>query len=82
MTVNEFRDGENMGAVLNFDVYTNLMQLFGWGGKSKWLCLYYMCYNGIVYRVLVLNSLTNKAIQDASLRRHRVVKEDEVTLYY
>jgi hypothetical protein len=42
MTVNEFSDGENMGSVANFDVYTSLMQLFGWGGKSKWVCLRYV----------------------------------------
>lgn len=82
MTINEFSDGENMGSVANFDVYTELMRLFGWGGKSKWLCLYYMCYNALVYRVLVFYILAKKIMKESGMRRHRVVKEDEVNLYY
>lgn len=82
MTVNEFSDGENMGSIARFDVYTNLMILFGWGGKSKWLCLYYMCYNAVIYRVLVLYVMFKKAVQDSGLRSYRVVQEDEVNLYY
>ena len=82
MTINEFSDGENMGSIANFDVYTELMRLFGWGGKSKWLCFYYMLYNALVYRVLVFYILAKKIIKESGMRRHRVVKEDEVNLYY
>ena len=82
LTVNEFKDGENMGSIANFDVYTELMHIFGWGGKTKWECLYYMLYHAIVYRVWVLYVLTKRAFREAGMRRHRVVKEDEVNLYY
>jgi hypothetical protein len=41
-----------------------------------------MLYNAVVYRVLVLYTLAKKAYREAGMRRHRVVKEDEVNLYY
>ena len=37
-----------------YSTYTALLNLFGWGGKSCWFCLYCLLYNILAFKVLAL----------------------------
>ena len=40
--INQFKNDERLISIpaIDFDSYTAFLHLFGWGGKSKWFCVY------------------------------------------
>lgn len=81
MTVNEFKDNENMWNNDRYSTYEHLMSLFGWGGKTKWECLKFAVFNAAVFRFFVLWVLFNKSRKLVGTRPYRKTEQDEVRLY-
>ena len=52
LTINEFKNSDLFIEFYGYDTYDALLSLFGWGGKTKWECLYVVVYNVIVFRVI------------------------------
>lgn len=44
-------DGNTRAMVIP-QVYTSILTLFGWGGKTKWYCFYMLLANVLVYKVV------------------------------
>jgi hypothetical protein len=82
MVVNEFSDDENMPLVFNYSTFDHLMHLFGWGGKTKWECLYHAAIHMAVYKLLVLYVLEKKGYVERFVRHYlRAHPSEEVNLY-
>ncbi len=57
LTINEFQNSALFPTVGDFDGYTYILSLFGWGGKSKWYCLNVIFLNAAVFRTLTFISI-------------------------
>ena len=59
LVINEYQYNTDAFPVLintpeQFALYDYIMSLFGWGGKTKWYCLYMLLVNLAVYRMVYL----------------------------
>ena len=65
MTINEFENSSLFPSFtigpLSYSTYTELLSLFGWGGKTKWFCLIVVAYNMAIFRVLSYLALVTRA---------------------
>jgi hypothetical protein len=58
MTLNEFGTNDDVFATIplfgGYSTWEAYLNLFGWGGKSKYLCTYYLLINMAIFRVVQL----------------------------
>ena len=67
--INTFKDSSYFGTLPSgYSIYVAFLNLFGWGGKTKWYCLYMVLANVAVFKFLCLlasgySTLLNKGKQ-------------------
>ena len=57
----------------SYTLYTGYLNLFGWGGKTKWYCFYMLLANVAIFRFLCLLSSAYSAFQAKGT--HKVITE-------
>jgi hypothetical protein len=57
-----------------YTLYTGYLNLFGWGGKSQWYCLYMLLANVAIFRFLCLLSSAYSAFQAKGT--HKVITNE------
>ena len=62
-------------SVLNFDLYTRYLSIFGWNGKTKYYCFYMTLLNFGIYFVLVLLAHLNAIRLQTGQRQLREPEE-------
>ena len=55
--INYFQDSPLFPALPGYNTYTHFLTLYGWGGKTKWYCLYMIFVFMAVFKMLALGSL-------------------------
>jgi len=50
--INQFKNDDRLISIpeIDFDSYTAFLRLFGWGGKSKWFCVYMLFIFMVVFK--------------------------------
>jgi hypothetical protein len=81
--INEFEDNLDAFPEVgpnHYSTYEAFLQLFGWGGKTKWFCFRIVVLNMIIYKVFSLLTTILTTISQRGKRNLREAKH-EVRLY-
>jgi hypothetical protein len=82
LTINEFKDNSELFPVIyGYDSYQALLSLFGWGGKTKWECLYVVALNVVVFRVVAYFALLIRSHSQIGNRGQITNTNNEDKLY-
>lgn len=57
--------------LFNYSTYDAFLSIFGWGGKTKYYCLYMILINIAVYRVLTLIAISTISLSQKGVRQFR-----------
>jgi hypothetical protein len=82
LVLNQY-DGDTVTfpTVINYSTYGEFLNLFGWGGKTKWYCFYNLLINVAIYRFLMLIAMIKSIITQRGTRSQRKKVEVEDRLY-
>ena len=71
--INEFEGDEDVFPVINgsYSTYDAFLGLFGWGGKTKWMCLNILVLNLVIYRMVTLFAMLRKTVTQRGARIYR-----------
>lgn len=75
--INYFYGSPQLPVINNFSVYAQFLQLFGWGGKSKWYCLGMIVAFIGVFKVLSLFTAGYSAIAQKGGRKFKKKMYDQ-----
>ena len=73
--LNYFHGSALFPALPGYDTFSHFLTLYGWGGKSKWYCLYVIFIFMAVFKLLTLGSLV---LRSSSARGGRAFKRTDL----
>lgn len=79
LVLNQYKGDEETFPTVGegYSTYDEFLNLFGWGGKTKWFCFRILIINLAIYRLLMLFAMIRSVVAQQGKRNLRKVVAEE-----